>query len=449
MRQSIYAMFIKLFTHDFDFSRLFNSNTSQIQYVKDWKMNDDTPLFSSLSTQESTEEDFSPKSIFDDDEEEEENREKIKIQPSFLESDSQNSFLKHEMHVVNHSESLSEFLVSLSQLLGINETDEVEMMNKIKEKVTFLVNKSSGVNTSGNYSKESTTSSKISTESVGFLIQNKKLLEKRIAELEEETKENHELLNIMEKELETMKKESNEHENERQQLEDILQQFCAASGFPHSVDEALKHIKEYKDQNIFYEAAKKDQNIDTLFQQIKYEQMQALNDIQRAIDAQSKIVLQYQKRIENATKPKVKEDLIQSLCSNIESTNELLQQRMCQLKEENENRSVKSESSFQKIPAQKERKARTPQRPISRKLNSLIENDDENSEIKHSIWLAKTREMLALERMVDRMDTEYNTNASKVRYMTTENILMHQRKKELNDDDLGKSLSIVYPGTIL
>ena len=415
-------------------------------------MTDDTPLFSSMSTQESAEEVSFPKSTFEYEEEEEkgeeESHEEIKIQSSFLESDSENSFLKHEMRVVKHSELLSEFLVSLSQILEINETDEVEMMNKIKEKVSFLVNRPSDVNTSGTYSKVSTASSKISTESVSFLIQNKKLLEKRIAELEEETKENHELLNIMEKELETLKKESKDHESEKMQLENILQQFCAASGFPHSVDEALEHIKEYKNQNIFYEAAKSDQNIDTLFQQIKNEQMQALNDIQRAVDAQSKIVLQYQKRIENATKPKVKEDLIQSLCTNIESTNELLQQRMCQLKEENENSSIKSETSFQKIPVQRERKARTPQRPIRRKLSSLIENDDENSELKHSIWLAKTREMLALERMVDKMDVEYNANASKVRYMTTENILMHQRKRETNDD-LDKSLSVVYPGTIL
>lgn len=342
--------------------------------------------------------------------------------------------LQHEASVVRHSENLSNFIRNLATKLNITTEDEEEMKRQITEKVDSLIHQRS---LSSNQVDSSI--SKISNESIGFLVQNKELREKRIKELEDEGKEKTNLLEIMQKEIEQTKKELKDQKLRADTLESISLKFAALIPNAETWESAYNGLKQIQERVVYLEESNNDNNFDKIIADMQKDQQIALENMQKQLDQQNKLILEYQRRLSINTKPVIDDDMVKNIESKISNTNEMLRSRLEEIKDAN---NEEADQNY-KRPI-RTGKALTPK---PNRFRRRIIDDSVDKELSECIWMAKTREMLALERKILKTDLEIDNASNKLQYLTQEKIIS-QRK--LNGTPKRENqTTVIYPSTLL
>ncbi|EAY23733.1 hypothetical protein TVAG_120710 [Trichomonas vaginalis G3] len=373
---------------------------------------------------------------FDFETEEEEDFDLItdnQIQESNSDNINAELMIEHEKSVVHHSENLSNFLKSIADQLGINENDEEELKRLITAKIQDLIQIKSPI------SSNQVNTSSISAESIGFLVQNKEHREKRIQELEDEGKEKAKLLDIMEKELERTKQELLDQKNRADALEAINLKFVSLVPDAETWDSAYNDLKEMHEKIDYLENNTNDKNFENIIEEMKRDQEVALDKMQKQMDNQAKLILEYQRKLNTYSSPNIDEDAIYDIRDKVSNTNDMLRSRIQQLNEKD------SENDEKPISEKKSQsKSKTP-KPIRKRPPYYDESVDK--ELSECIWMARTREMLALERRINRTDQDIENASNRMHYMTQEKII--SQRKILGNSNRQNQTTAIYPSTLL
>lgn len=327
--------------------------------------------------------------------------------------------------IIQHNDAVTNFIHQIGEILGVHDSDDFRLMKLILEKLT---NRDNGSNISDVLSPK---------------LEKNDIQQARIRRFKDNYMETDKLVDIMDNDMNqkandiaSLKKRIADQTNELSVLSRSLRNIMNVCG-TNNLEEVLNIIKQFKNKVYMYEHQAKDNKFNQILDQIRIEQREKFKALQAQVDSNIKLIQKAFKIIENTTKDSEGFEVLERLYNNIDKTNQKLEER---IKEIEEDRSYETVPEVEIKPIMPRRKAvKVPK--ISLK-HGFYDNDIDNT-----LWMAETKEILALERQVNRMDNYIENSKGKTRAMINE--YLYGKDNERTDMNNNPAHFIAYNGTLL
>lgn len=327
--------------------------------------------------------------------------------------------------IIQHNDAVTNFIHQIGEILGVHDSDDFRLMKLILEKLT---NRDNGSNISDVLSPK---------------LEKNDIQQARIRRFKDNYMETDKLVDIMDNDMNqkandiaSLKKRIADQTNELSVLSRSLRNIMNVCG-TNNLEEVLNIIKQFKNKVYMYEHQAKDNKFNQILDQIRIEQREKFKALQAQVDSNIKLIQKAFKIIENTTKDSEGFEVLERLYNNIDKTNQKLEER---IKEIEEDRSYETVPEVDIKPIMPRRKAvKVPKINLK---HGFYDNDIDNT-----LWMAETKEILALERQVNRMDNYIENSKGKTRAMINE--YLYGKDNERTDMNNNPAHFIAYNGTLL
>lgn len=327
--------------------------------------------------------------------------------------------------IIQHNDAVTNFIHQIGEILGVHDSDDFRLMKLILEKLT---NRDNGSNISDVLSPK---------------LEKNDIQQARIRRFKDNYMETDKLVDIMDNDMNqkandiaSLKKRIADQTNELSVLSRSLRNIMNVCG-TNNLEEVLNIIKQFKNKVYMYEHQAKDNKFNQILDQIRIEQREKFKALQTQVDSNIKLIQKAFKIIENTTKDSEGFEVLERLYNNIDKTNQKLEER---IKEIEEDRSYETVPDVDIKPIMPRRKAvKVPKINLK---HGFYDNDIDNT-----LWMAETKEILALERQVNRMDNYIENSKGKTRAMINE--YLYGKDNERTDMNNNPAHFIAYNGTLL
>ena len=327
--------------------------------------------------------------------------------------------------IIQHNDAVTNFIHQIGEILGVHDSDDFRLMKLILEKLT---NRDNGSNISDVLSPK---------------LEKNDIQQARIRRFKDNYMETDKLVDIMDNDMNqkandiaSLKKRIADQTNELSVLSRSLRNIMNVCG-TNNLEEVLNIIKQFKNKVYMYEHQAKDNKFNQILDQIRIEQREKFKALQAQVDSNIKLIQKAFKIIENTTKDSEGFEVLERLYNNIDKTNQKLEER---IKEIEEDRSYETVPDVDIKPIMPRRKAvKVPKINLK---HGFYDNDIDNT-----LWMAETKEILALERQVNRMDNYIENSKGKTRAMINE--YLYGKDNERTDMNNNPAHFIAYNGTLL
>lgn len=343
-------------------------------------------------------------------------QENVQLKQQLLEErkkyeDEKSALIQKEISIREESQKNNEFLERISKAIGVSRSNpnfEKTVLSKLKFK-QYNENEEEEFN----YDQETS-----------------KLKDKRISELEIAVHEGQKLIHSMEQEVEQNISEKNQikqiidnQQNKIDELSSYIRQFMIACETTDSPENAIKNIQDMKRKFQRMEAFSDTRRIDDLMRQFEERRANEYGKIYQQIEEQGNL-------IHNAIQSLQAEDGCNDsnfnsmeIYQTLQSTNKLLADRMQQLR----GKKIKNNNK----PSDLDDSPNTNSNSRSTVDGSMAELVDTTSEkynrkgLGPTLWIAKTREMLSLERQLMKTNQRLDTANRNCQCLANENLYYH------------------------
>lgn len=327
--------------------------------------------------------------------------------------------------IMQHNDAVTIFIHQIGEILGVHDSDDFRLMKLILEKLT---NRDNGSNISDILSPK---------------LEKNDIQQARIRRFKDNYMETDKSVDIVDNDMNqkandivSLKKRIADQTNELSVLSRSLRNIMNVCG-TNNLEEVLNIIKQFKNKVYMYEHQAKDNKFNQILDQIRIEQREKFKALQAQVDSNIKLIQKAFKIIENTTKDSEGFEVLERLYNNIDKTNQKLEER---IKEIEEDRSYETVPEVEIKPIMPRRKAvKVPKINLK---HGFYDNDIDNT-----LWMAETKEILALERQVNRMDNYIENSKGKTRAMINE--YLYGKDNERTDMNNNPAHFIAYNGTLL
>lgn len=343
-------------------------------------------------------------------------QENVQLKQQLLEErkkyeDEKASLIQKEISLKEENQKNNEFLESISKAIGISKSNpnfERTVLAKLRSKQL-------------NDNEE---------EELYYDQETAKLKDKRIAELEIAIQEGQKLMHSMEEEFEQKDSEKNQIQNviDNQQktineLSSYVRQFMIACETTDSPENAIKCIQDMRRKFKRIEAFSDTKRIDDLMRQFEERRANEYGKICQQIEEQGNLIHNAIQSLQNEEGNNDSNFNSMEIYQTLQSTNKLLAERMQQLrgKKLKDNRS----SSDLTNSMNKNSNSRSSS---DNSMADFVDNTSERYDSKGlgpTLWIAKTREMLSLERQLIKANLRLENANRNCQCLANENLYYH------------------------
>lgn len=340
-------------------------------------------------------------------------QENVQLKQQLLEErkkyeDEKASLMQKEISLRENMQKTTEFLEKISKVIGIsvsNPNFQQIVLDKLKSKK--------------NYNDEE--------EEFNYDQETSRLKDKRIAELENAIQEGQKLIHSMEEEVNQKVSEKNQIQRDidRQQktideLSSLVRQFMIACDVTDSPEKAIKTVQDMKRRFQRIEAFSDTKKIDDLMHQFEERRAKEYGKIAQQIEEQGNLIHNAIQSLQNSD-INDNENSFHSMeiYQTLESTNKLLAERMQQLR----GKKFRDKNLSDQIDRNSSSRSAS-----DNSMAELIDNSNEKYDKKGlgpTLWIAKTREMLSLERQLMKTNQRLETANRNCQCLAHENLHYH------------------------
>jgi hypothetical protein len=315
-------------------------------------------------------------------------------------SDSSDSDLQHALKSPKlRSVGADSLIQTLADVLSLDSTDP-DLFDHILSKVSDL----------------SRSSARKSASRDGFLQQELEIKSRRIQDLETMLKDSQRLCQDTEAKLgdksantQELLRQIDEQQHQIESLESALRRFLVACEV-YEPEAALAEVQRLKREHREHEKYSQI-DIESRFAKLIAARREGFDAICQQIDEQGKAVQADLHSLGDLIAADDDERLPGEIARTLESTNRLLEERMDQLRAA---RIYESDESDDEVPNRK-------QRSRGRKTDEALGP---------SLWMAKTRDVLALERQIHRVNRKLDHAVGSCHFLAQENTRLHASLEE-------------------